>query len=406
MTSEKQPELTPPTTDLACAIREHVSAALGNPAAPVLLHRPFFPAQAWDYVKECLDSGWVSSAGNYVARFEDMLANATGCRRAVAMINGTTALEVSLLLAGVKRGDEVLCPSLSFVATANAISHCGGAPHFVDVCSKRLSISVDALADRLKEVAAMTRDGAVNRHTGRRIAVLCVMHCFGHPADLDALLGICEKYRITLVEDAAESLGSFYRGRHTGRTGLISAVSFNGNKILTTGGGGAILTDDDALADRAKHLTSTAKIPHLYEFRHDEVAWNYRLPNLNAALGVAQLEVLDHIVRAKRSLAEHYRSHLSPIAGIELLLEPDDCFSNYWLNTIILPENPDCSLRDQVLNELNRSGLQSRPIWVPMHMLPMYASCTRGPMEVSESLYRRLVNIPSSPELSPDWVGC
>jgi perosamine synthetase len=406
MNSGKRPDLKPPTNRLACAVREQVSAALGNPTSPVLLHRPFFPAQAWAYVKECLDSGWVSSAGSYVTRFEEMLAKATGCRRAIAMVNGTTALEVSLLLAGVNKGDEVLCPSLSFVATANAISHCGAKPHFVDVCNERLSVSTAALSARLEEVAAITPDGAINRQTGNRIAALCVMHCFGHPADLDGLLSVCKKYSITLVEDAAESLGSFYRGLHTGRTGLVSAVSFNGNKILTTGGGGAILTDDDDLADRARHLTSTAKLPHPYEFRHDEVAWNYRLPNLNAALGVAQLEVLDDIVHAKRSLAEHYRNYLRSIEGVEVLSEPADCFSNYWLNTIVLPESPDCSARDQVLDQLNLFGLQSRPIWVPMHMLPMYASCARGPMGNSESLYRRVVNIPSSPELSPTWVEC
>jgi perosamine synthetase len=229
------------------------------------------------------------------------------------------------------------------------------------------------------------------------------MHCFGHPADLDGLLAICGKYNIPLIEDAAESLGSTYRGVHTGNLGLLSAVSFNGNKIVTTGGGGAILTENDDLADRARHITSTAKVQHPFEFRHDEVAWNYRLPNLNAALGVAQLEVLDHIIESKRTLAEHYLKHLALIDGVEVLQEPEDCVSNYWLNAILLPESHNCFLRDQVLDELNGSGLQSRPIWVPMHMLRMYESCARGPLKISESLYRRVVNIPSSPELSPTW---
>ncbi len=403
MKSVKQSKSNSSASYLAGAIREQVATSLGNPATSVLLHRPFFPPAAWEYVKDCLDSGWVSSAGSYVTRFEEMLSRETGCRRSVAMVNGTTALEICLLLAGVRRGDEVLCPSLSFVATANAISHCGAAPHFVDVCPQRLSVSPDTLAARLEDVAAITSDGAVNRQTGKRIAALCVMHCFGHPADLDGLSTICAKYNIPLIEDAAESLGSTYRGVHTGRMGLLSAVSFNGNKILTTGGGGAILTEDDDLADRARHITSTAKLPHPYEFRHDEVAWNYRLPNINAALGVAQLEILGLIVEAKRTLAERYRLHLASIDGIELLQEPEHCVSNYWLNAIILPHSRDCILRDEVLDELNRAGLQSRPIWVPMHMLPMYESCSKGSMEVSESLYRRVVNIPSSPELSPTW---
>jgi perosamine synthetase len=389
--------------NLARKIRENVSSVLGNPTEHVLLHRPSFPEQAWQYVKECLDTGWVSSAGSYVSRFEDLLAEITGCRRVVATVNGTTALEVCLTLAGVQRGDEVLCPSLTFVATANAISHCGSIPHFIDACPERFSVSPDALSARLNEVAMITDRGTVNRETGRRISALCVMHCFGHPAAISDLLAVCSNFQIPLIEDAAEALGSTYKSKHTGRFGLLSATSFNGNKILTTGGGGAIFTEDEELANRARHLTSTAKLAHAYEFRHDEVGWNYRLPNLNAALGLAQLEVLDRIVSAKRNLFESYRKQLSHIPEIAVLREPPDSTSNYWLNSIVLPETGNLELRNRVLEELNGAGLQSRPIWVPMHMLDMYRSCPRGYLGVSESLYRRVVNIPSSAELAPSW---
>lgn len=389
--------------NIALAIKESISCVLGSPKDFVLLHRPFFPPKAWDYVKDCLDTGWVSSAGAYVTRFEELLAEKTGCRRVVATVNGTTALEVCLKLAGVCRNDEVLCPSLTFVATANAISHCSAIPHFIDVCPVRFSISASALATRLEEIALVTKNGTINRETGRRIGALCVMHCFGHPAALSDLLTVSSKFQIPLIEDAAESLGSTYQLKHTGRFGLLSATSFNGNKILTTGGGGAVLTEDVELADRARHLTSTAKLPHAYEFRHDEIGWNYRLPNLNAALGLAQLEILEQVVSAKRHLAESYRQHLELIDGIEMMREPGDSVSNYWLNAIILPETGTVDLRNEVLDVLNGSGIQSRPIWVPMHMLEMYNACPRGSLVVSESLYRRVVNIPSSPELCPAW---
>ncbi len=377
--------------------------AIGPASELVLLHRPYLPPRAWEYVKDCLDTGWVSSAGAYVTRFESELAKLTGCARAVATVNGTAALQVCLHLAGVGRDDEVIAPSLTFVATANAIVHCGAIPHFVDACRTRLSICPEALRTRLKKVSAAGPHGPINRETGRRIGAVCLMHCLGHPADVDAIVEICSAYDIPLVEDAAESLGSTYRAKHTGRFGKLAAVSFNGNKILTTGGGGAILTDDPDLADRAKHLTTTAKVPHAWEFQHDAVAWNYRMPNINAALGVAQLEVLPELIAAKRALAERYRDSFRELADVaQFLSEPSDSHSNYWLNAVLLNAAHE-SFRDEFLERLNAAGYQCRPLWIPMHELPIYADAPRGPLERTEELCRRVINIPSSADLSPLW---
>jgi perosamine synthetase len=361
----------------------------------VLLHGPYIPPRAWGYTKECLDTGWVSSAGQYVSRFEDDLAAFVGCKRAVAVVNGTAALEMCLRLTGVASGDEVICPSLTFVATPNAISHCGAVPHFVDVERETLGLDPEALRQRLSEICELQSGQPTNRETGRRIGAVCVMHCFGHPARLDELEAVCEEYQIPLVEDAAESLGSFYKGKHTGRTANVSAVSFNGNKILTTGGGGAILTDDEQLADRAKHLTTTAKTPHKWEFHHDEIAWNYRMPNLNAALGCAQLEQLTEILASKRTLHERYLTELDSIPGVSMLREPKDARSNHWLNCIVL-DSGDQTHRDAVLDALNASQLQSRPLWQPMHVLPMYAETPRGPLNVTDEMSSRCINVPSS----------
>ncbi len=380
------------------AVLGAMERTLGPAAEMVLLHRPYLPPKAWDYVKECLDTGWVSSAGSYVTRFETELANMTGCARAVATVNGTAALQVCLHLAGVGRDDEVLSPSLTFIATANAIAHCGAIPHFIDVSSTRLSICPEALRTRLKEISVVGPHGPINRQTGRRIAAVCLMHCLGHPGDLDAIVEICAEYDLPLVEDAAESLGSTYRGKHTGRFGKLAAVSFNGNKILTTGGGGAILTDDQHLADRAKHLTTTAKVPHAWEFQHDAVGWNYRMPNINAALGLAQLEVLPELIAAKR-----YQANFKAVSNIaEFLREPSDSHSNYWLNALVLTAAYESS-RDELLERLNSAGYQCRPLWRPMHQQPMYASAPRGTLERTEELCDRVINIPSSADLSPTW---
>lgn len=363
--------------------------------APVALHQPEFAGNEWAYVKECIDTGWVSSVGSYVDRFERMLAETCGVRHAVAVVNGTAALHVALLLAGVAADDEVLVPALTFVATANAVRYIGAVPHFVDSCSRRLGLDPAALADWLGQVAEVTPAGARNRLTGRRIAAVVPMHVFGHPVDMDALAEVAARFGIAVVEDAAESLGSRYKGRPCGSLGRVAALSFNGNKIVTTGGGGAILTDDPALAARAKHLTTTAKVPHRWEFVHDETGFNYRLPNLNAALGCAQLERLDDMVARKRAVAARYLAAFAAAEGLRVVAEPADSASNYWLNAIVLDERSE-ALRDVLLEAASEAGFQVRPAWRPMHLLPMYADCPRAPLPVAEALGRRLINLPSS----------
>jgi perosamine synthetase len=362
------------------------------------LHEPEFTKRESELVQDCLDTTFVSSVGKYVDQFEAMLADFTGARHVVAMVNGTAALQVALALAGVKSGDEVLVPALSFVATANAVSHCGAIPHFVDSNQATLGMDAETVREHLSAIAELTDHGLRNRHTGRRIAALVPMHTFGQPADLEPLLELALQYRIPMVEDAAESLGSTYHGRHTGTFGKLGILSFNGNKIITTGGGGAILTDDPELARRARHLTTTAKIPHPWEFVHDEVAWNYRLPNLNAALGCAQLERLGGILARKRQLAGRYQDAFQEVPGVSFVVEPAGCVSNYWLNTIRL-ETPDKMTLNQLLLRLNEAGYLCRPAWRLLHRLPMYSECPRAPLAVAEALEVSLINLPSSVRL-------
>ena len=365
----------------------------GNTFLP--LHEPNFGGNEWTYVKECLDTGWVSSVGKFVDRFEEDLASYTGVKRAVAVVNGTAALHICLLLAGVKAHDEVLMPVLTFIATGNAVSYCGAVPHFID--SEEATLGVDSLklAEYLDTVTEKRADGCYNRLTGRRIKAIVPMHTFGHPVDLDPLLEVCQSFNITLIEDAAESLGSSYKGRHTGQWGLLSALSFNGNKTITTGGGGAILTNDDELGRLAKHITTTAKVPHRWEFNHDMIGYNYRMPNINAALGCAQLEQLPGFLKAKRALAERYRQAFTDIPGIRFYSEPANSQSNYWLNTLLLDE--ECAVqRDALLAATHDVGIMTRPTWTLMHKLPMFSCCPRMDLCVAESLERRLLNIPSS----------
>lgn len=360
-------------------------------ARPLALHEPRFAGREWDYVKDCIDTGWVSSVGAYVDRFERLLSERLGAH-AVAVVNGTSALHVALHLAGVRRDDEVLVPALTFIATANAVSFCGAVPHFVD--AERASLGLDPAAlDAWLVQTAVVRDGVcVNQRTGRRIAAVVPMHVFGHPVDMDALASVAERWSIAVVEDAAEALGSQYRGRPCGGLGRIGALSFNGNKIITTGGGGAITTNDPDLARRAKHLTTTAKLPHAWGFEHDQVGFNYRLPNLNAALGVAQLEQLDGFIAAKRRLAEHYRAGLAGLPGIEFITEPDGTRSIYWLNAVLVP---DAAARDALLAATHAVGLLTRPAWGLMHRQPMYEACPRAPLPVAEDLADRMVCLPS-----------
>ncbi|MHA1564650.1 MAG: LegC family aminotransferase [Alphaproteobacteria bacterium] len=366
-------------------------------AGPYPLHEPSIGGNAWDYVKDCLDSGWVSSVGTYVDRFEQQLVAFTGAKAALATVNGTAALHTCLLLAGVKSGDEVLAPSLTFVATANAIAYCGAEPHFVEVEETSLGVDANRLGTYLHDIAEL-RDGVCfNKQSGRPIRALIVMHCFGHLADLDPLAALARQHGIRLVEDAAESMGSLYRGRHTGLTGL-AAVSFNGNKTITTGGGGAILFTDQAIADRARHLTTTARIGDGVGYEHDQVAYNYRLPNINAALGCAQLEQLPGFLAAKRRLAAEYLAAFADCEDAAILAEPPYARSNYWLNTLILAPEIAGS-RPALLNELRAAGYLCRPLWTPMHMLDIYAHCPHMDLSLTQNLYRRTISLPSSPAL-------
>jgi len=368
----------------------------------VALHEPEFRGNEWSYIKECLDTGWVSSVGAYVDRFERQLAEYIGVKRAVAVVNGTAALHICLLLAGVRPGDEVLLPALTFVATANAVSYCQAIPHLVDVDELTLGMDPAKLRDYLSEIAVTKHGETYNRVTGRRLKAVVPMHTFGHPVDLDALADVCERYNLALVEDAAESLGSYYKGRHTGNWGICAALSFNGNKIVTTGGGGAILTNDEALGKAAKHLTTTAKLPHPWRFDHDQVGYNYRLPNLNAALGCAQMEQLPGFLTRKRHLAAKYQQAFAQVREVRFVAEPSFAKSNYWLNAIVL-DREFVPLRDKILEATNQSGIMTRPVWTLMHKLPMYKGCPRMELGTSEFLESALVNLPSSAFLGGDY---
>lgn len=359
------------------------------------LHEPQFKGQEWKYVKECLDTGWVSTAGKFVEQFEAKLVDYTKAKYAIAVNNGTAALHVALHLVGVQEGDEVLIPSLTFVATANTVAYCKAIPHFVDSEEKTLGIDPNKLAEYLHKVAEVREGGCFNQQTGRRIKAMVPMHTFGHPVQIEQLLQICQQYQLTLVEDAAESLGSFYQGKHTGNWGKISVLSFNGNKVVTTGGGGALLTNDESLAKLAKHLTTTAKLSHNWEYRHDQIGFNYRLPNINAALGCAQMERLSYFVEQKRLLADRYKQAFLNIEGILFFTEPEGARSNYWLNVLLLDEH-HASFRDPLLELTNSQKIMTRPIWTPMHQLKMFQQAPQMDLTTAESLSRRLINIPSS----------
>lgn len=381
---------------LADTITDRIRSVTNLPK--VALHEPAFAGNELAYVTECIQTGWVSSVGSYVDKFERDLASYTGAAHAVVVSNGTSGLQVALMLVGVGSGDEVLIPALSFVATANAVSHCGAVPHFVDSAYDTLGLDVAALAAHLDQVAEL-RDGVCfNRQSGRRIAAVVPMHTFGHPVDMPALVELARRYGLEVVEDAAESLGSWIGERHTGRFGRCAVLSFNGNKVITTGGGGAIITDDSALAARAKKLTTTAKVPHAWEFVHDEVAFNYRMPNLNAALGCAQLERLDTFLRAKRALTERYLAAFHDVPGVTLFTEPAGTRANYWLQTLVLA--PDAaSQRDAILAATNAGGQMTRPVWNLLNTLPMYTGCPSMATPVAADLAQRIINIPSSPQL-------
>jgi len=370
---------------------------------PIALHEPDFRGTAaWAYVKDCLDTGWVSTSGQWVGRFEQQLASVTGAAHAVAVTNGTVALRLALHLVGVGPGDEVLLSPLSFVATANAVAHLGAVPHFVDVESTTFATDPAALAERLKQVAERRDGQLLNRKTGRRLAAVLPVHVFGNPADGVALRQVADAWGLPLVEDAAEALGSWRGSTHCGLFGAVGTLSFNGNKLITTGGGGALLTNNTELAQRARHLSTTAKLSHPWAFEHDAVAWNDRLPNINAALGVSQLEDLERRLRYKRQLAERYGAALASLDGVELVAEPPGCRSNHWLVTLrFTAADPAEAQRQrlQLLEEAHAAGLLLRPVWKLLHQLPMYAAAPRSALPVAEDHAQRLVNLPSSPQL-------
>ena len=364
-------------------------------SSPIALHEPNIGQRENELVSKCLASGWVSSVGEYISEFEQGLAKFTNSKHAIAVVNGTAALHLALHSVGVKPGDEVLVPTLSFVATANAVSHCGAIPHFVDSDPETLGLDPFALREHLRANASL-RDGELhNTSTGRRISAVVPMHTFGHPMQIEALIDVAKEFNLVVVEDAAESIGSYVGTTHTGTFGRCGSLSFNGNKTITTGGGGAILTNDSGLAQRIRHLATTAKMPHDYEYIHDAVAFNYRMPNINAALGCAQLSRLDDFLSAKRVLAEKYSEGFSSARSMQFVAEPHGTTSNYWLNTIRL-NKPDLSLRDELLVAARASGYMCRPAWNLLHTLPMYESSPRAKLPVAQNLWQSLINIPSS----------
>ncbi len=357
----------------------------------IALHEPVFIGNEKKYLNECIDSTFVSSVGKYVDKFEEMLAAYVGAKYAVAVVNGTMALFTALKLVGVKEGDEVITQPLTFVATANAIYYCGAKPIFVDVDLDTLGLSPKSLKEFLEKNCKIVDNKCINKTTGKTIKACVPMHTFGHPCKIDEIKEICDKWHIALVEDAAESLGSFYKGKHTGTFGKVGIFSFNGNKIITAGGGGVIVTDDEKLAKKAKHITTTAKVPHPYEYFHDEIGYNFRMPNINAALLVAQMENLDKFLENKRNLAKKYEKFFHSI-GIEFIKEPKNAKSNYWLNAIKL-EN--INERNEFLECTNKNKVMTRPVWTLMNKLPMYENCQRDELKNAEYLEERIVNIPS-----------
>ncbi len=354
---------------------------------------PVFIGNEKKYLNECIDTTFVSSVGKFVDRFEKDTAKYTGAKRAVVCVSGTNALHMSLMLAGVERDDEVLTQALTFIATCNALSYIGAHPVFIDVDRDTMGLSPVAVREWLVKNSEQKNGECYNKRTGRRIKACVPMHTFGHPVHLDELVEVLKEYNIELVEDAAESIGSLYKGKHTGTFGKVGALSFNGNKTITTGGGGMMLFNDEELGAFAKHLTTQAKIPHRWEFRHDHIGYNYRMPNINAAIGCAQLEHIEEYVASKRETAKTYEGFFKDISEIEFFTEPKDTRSNYWLNVVILK---DRDAQQNFLQYTNDNGVMTRPIWELMNRLPMFEKCENDGLKNTIWFADRVVNIPSS----------
>ena len=372
-------------------ITDFIHDLYGAPEVP--LHAPCFIGNEKKYLAECVDTTFVSSVGQFVDRFEEKMAQYTGAARAVTCVNGTNALHLALLLVGVVRGDEVLTQALTFIATCNAIRYIDAHPVFLDVDQSTMGLSPDAMREWLSRNAEVKDSQCFNKNTQRRIKACVPMHTFGHPARIDEIAAVCEEYHIELVEDAAESLGSLYKGQHTGLFGRVGVISFNGNKTITTGGGGMLLLNNEELGAQAKHLTTQAKVPHRWEFIHNRVGYNYRMPNINAALGCAQLEHLEEFVLNKRETAEKYHAFFATIDDMDYFVEPENCRSNYWLNTILLK---DRQAQQDFLQYTNDHGVMTRPAWQLMNRLEMFKGCETDGLKHTQWLEERIVNIPSS----------
>jgi len=359
------------------------------------LHEPFFSGNETKYLEECVSTNFVSSVGIFVSKFEKMLSELTGAKHVIATVNGTSALHLSLHCLGIRPRDEVLLPALTFVGSANSIRYCDGTPHFCDISEDDLNLDLDKLRDHLKFTAEKHHVHSINKYTNNRIAAIMPVHVYGQPVDMETLLSIASEYKLTIVEDAAESLGSFLNKKHTGTFGKIGCLSFNGNKIVTTGGGGAILTDDDMLAKQIRHMSTTAKIAHPWELSHDEIGYNYRMPNINAALGCAQLELFPKLIENKRNLHMKYKKELDGIPWLRLISENKESISNYWLNTVILNNNEDC-FQKRLVEACHKEKIFLRPSWKPLHLLPMFQSCPKSELNTASFLQKKIVNLPSS----------
>lgn len=355
------------------------------------LHAPVFWGKEKEYLSRCIDTAFVSYVGEYVKQFEDITANFTGAKYAVAVVNGTAALQVALTVADVKTGDEVITQPFTFVATANAISHCGAKPVFIDIDLDTLGMSAEKLEYWLNNNTYIKDDKTYNKITKSKISAIVPVHTFGFPSKIDKIIEISDKYHIPVIEDSAEAIGSFFKGKHCGTFGLAGIISYNGNKTITTGGGGMIITDDENFAEKTKHITTTAKISHKYEYMHDEIGYNYRMPNINAAIGVAQMENLYRILNNKRETAMQYKDFFKQI-GIKFMEEPLNSKANYWLNAILF-DNKEA--RGGFLEYTNNNGVQTRPAWKLLNELEMYKDCQTDDLINSKRLYEGIVNIPS-----------